>query len=108
MYFLSQDNDLNFINKIQSLYFYAPWMPYHKKMMIMIDKIEKKYTNIEFTAIDVDFFKNLCKRFEIKSIPTILIFYNGKELKRINGLILTSAFKSVFVDICESIGEYNE
>lgn len=108
MYFLSQDNDLKFTNKIQSFYFYASWMPYHKKMLNMINKIEKKYLNVEFIGIDVDFFKNLCKRFEIKSIPTIIIFYNGKELKKINGLILTSAFRSVFVDIFKSVGEYNE
>ena len=108
MIFLNQDKDIIFTNKIQSLYFYASWMPYHKRMMVMIDKIEQKYKNIEFIAIDVDFFKNLCKRFKIESIPTVVIFLNGKELNRINGLPLTSAFKTTFVDICKNIGDFNE
>lgn len=101
------DEDSFCLNKIQVLYFYASWMPYHKKMITMIDKMEQKY-KYQYIAVDVDFFKSLCKRFNITSIPTVLIFNNGKELKRINGLVLTSAFKSVFVDICDSIGDINE
>lgn len=104
MKFLNQDSDILITNQIQSLYFYASWMPYHKKMLYMITKMEEKYKNIEFIAIDVDFFKSLCKRFEIESIPTITILNNGKEIKRINGLVLMSAFKTVFTDICV-IGE---
>jgi thioredoxin-like negative regulator of GroEL len=74
-------------------------MPYHKKMMIMIDKMENKYKDISFLAVDVDNFKILCKRFNIESIPTVLIMDDGKEIKRINCLVMTSAFKSAFDDI---------
>ena len=84
---------------IQALYFYASWLPFHKKFLIMIDKIEKKHNNIIFSAIDTDQFKSQCKRFLITSIPTIIILKDGKEIKRIIGLILTSAFKSAFADI---------
>jgi len=102
MLFITHENELNSKNKIQPLYFYSSWMPYHKKMLIMIDKIEQKYKSINFLSIDVDGFKGLCKRFNIESIPTIIIMDNGKEIKRIEGLVMTSAFKSVFVDICNS------
>jgi thioredoxin 1 len=102
MLFITHENELNSKDKIHPLYFYSSWMPYHKKMLIMIDKIEQKYKDINFKAIDVDHFKNLCKRFNIDSIPTIVILDNGKEIKRIEGLVMTSAFRSVFVDICNS------
>jgi thiol-disulfide isomerase/thioredoxin len=69
-------------------------------MMIMKDKIEEKYPEVKFIAIDVDYFKNLCLRFGIESIPNIIVFKDGKECKRIAGLVLTSAFKSAFGDIC--------
>jgi thioredoxin 1 len=104
MIYLIKEEDIIF-NKINVLYFYASWMPYHKKMLIMIDKIEKKYNNIKFLAIDVDYYKNLCNRFNVFSVPTTIIFFNGNELKRIVGLVLTSAFKKVFADIYNSIGE---
>jgi thiol-disulfide isomerase/thioredoxin len=102
MLFITKEQEILTSVKIKALYFYATWMPFHKKMMIMIDKIEQKYKDIEFLAIDVDHFKGLCRRFNIESVPTVLIIDSGKEIKRINGLVMTSAFKSAFVDICNS------
>lgn len=102
MIFLTKESDFQLKEVKQSLYFYAPWMPFHKKMMVMLGKMEEKYKNIEFLAIDTDAFKTFCKRFDITSIPTILLMDNGKEKKRITGLVLTSALKSAFADICNS------
>lgn len=102
MKFLTQEEDFKIVPKIQSLYFYASWIPFHKRMLVMIGKMEDKYKNIEFTAIDTDHFKGLCKRFNIESIPTVLILKDGQELKRITGLVMTSAFRSAFADICNS------
>lgn len=99
MIFLTEESELILLPKIQGLYFYASWMPYHKKMLTMIEKIEAKYKDVDFFAIDVDFFKPFIKRFNIESIPTILILNDTKEIKRLNGLILTSVIKSAFADI---------
>ena len=87
---------------LQALYFYASWMPYHGKFLTMISKMEEKYKDISFFAVDVDAFKNQCTRFSVDSIPTVLVLKEGKEVKRINGLVLTSAFRSAFADICNS------
>ena len=99
MNFITNEEDLKLNNGIVCLYFYASWMPFHKKMIIMISKIEEKYKQIIFYAIDTDHFKNLCKKFEVSEIPTVIIKKDDKEINRINGLVLTSAFKSAFVDI---------
>lgn len=101
MFFITSEADLVLQDKIQSLYFYASWMPYHKKMLVMLGKMEEKYPNVDFIGIDVDFFKTFIKRFKIDSIPTVLLLNNGKEVKRLNGLVLTSAIKSTFADICK-------
>lgn len=108
MIFISKDEEIRLDDKILSLYFYAHWMPYHKKMLNMIDKIEEKYKDIIFVAIDVDCFAHLCKRFNVSSIPEILILDNGTEIKRINGLVLTSVLRSVFADICNSCNPNTE
>lgn len=102
MQFVTQEEDIQMDRPLQALYFYASWMPYHSKFLTMISKMEDKYKDISFFAIDVEAFKNQCKRFSIDSIPTVLILKGGKEVKRINGLTLTSAFKSAFADICTS------
>lgn len=108
MLFISKEEELKIDNKILSLYFYAHWMPYHKKMLTMISKIEEKHKEVSFLAIDVDHFKSLCKRFSVTSIPEVIILVGGEEIKRINGLVLTSAFKSVFADICNSCNPNTE
>ncbi len=98
MDFITSEEDIKIKDNIQAFYFYASWMPFHKKMMIMIDKVEKKH-KIEFQAIDTDTFIKQCKRFKIDQIPTVLILKNGLEIKRLTGMLMTSAFTSAFNDI---------
>jgi thioredoxin-like negative regulator of GroEL len=92
MIFLTFEEDLK-VSGMQVFYFYAPWMPWHKKMLIMIEKAEKKHT-VPFLAIDTDAFKSSVRRFGINQVPTMLILENGQELGRLEGLPLTSAFNN--------------
>ena len=101
MIFITEESDLDLNNNFTVLYFYASWMPYHKKMFHMFSKIEEKYKNTVFYAIDVDNFKKNCKRFDVIEIPTIIIRDSDKEIKRSVGLILNSAFNKMFADICK-------
>lgn len=96
-----KESDIHINDEVGALYFYSTWLPYHKKMIIMISKMEEKY-NLDFKSIDVDNFPSLCKRFSVNQVPTVLVFNYGKEIKRIEGLVLTSAFKSAFADICNN------
>lgn len=102
MIFCTQESDLKFETKIVSLYFYASRIPYHNKIISIIEKVKVKYKDISFFAIDADYFKGLCKRFDITSVPEVVILVDGKDIKRINGLILPSVFSSVFGDIYNS------
>lgn len=101
MIYITSENELNLNYQVVCIYFYATWMPFHKKMAAMIEKIEQKY-KVVFYAVDVDFFKSICKRYKIESIPTIIINHNNKEKERVNGVILTSVLKSIFADIFNS------
>lgn len=92
------ENDLHFTDEFTALYFYSLWMPENKHMNNMISKMESTY-NIKFIAINVDNYKNTCVRFNIKNIPTILIFNFNKEIDRIIGVPLTSGFKKRVSDI---------
>jgi thiol-disulfide isomerase/thioredoxin len=102
MIFITQEDELQFNTKC-IMYFYASWMPYHKKMMVMLDKMEEKY-KLPFYAINVDNFKSLCKRFLITSVPSVL-FFSPEGNKKISGLILTSALRSAFINF---VGDKNE
>jgi thiol-disulfide isomerase/thioredoxin len=99
--YLTKEDDLRLNHQFSCIYFYASWMPFHKRMSNLIIKLEEKYKDkdIVFYAIDVDFFKNLCKRFEVDAIPTIIINKDFKLVKKINGVVMYSALKKIFADI---------
>ncbi len=100
MIYLTAESNLENSKGITGIYFYAQWLILHKKMKIMVEKVELQNKNIKFYAVDIDSFPSLCKRFSIDSIPTIVITGDGgSELDRIDGMPLTSAFRKTFADI---------
>jgi thiol-disulfide isomerase/thioredoxin len=101
MIFITQEDEIR-LGKTQCIYFYASWMPFHQKMSLMLSLIEAKRKDIDFFAIDVDEFKNQCKRFNIETIPTIIVLKEGKEVKRLAGVVNTKVFIDIFADICTS------
>lgn len=103
MIFITSESEIQNSFGLTALYFYASWMPGHKKMCDMIEKVNQHYPGIKSIAIDIEYFKNQCIRFKIESIPTVIIFKDGgKEINRILGRPMLSAFKKVFGDICTS------
>lgn len=98
MIFLCDEKDFQ-LQGDQVIYFYASWMPFYTRMLNILDKMEEKYKTVNFYAIDVDNFKNLCIRFSIESVPQMLLFKQGKRKKDIKGIVLMSAVKHVFSDI---------
>ena len=99
MKYLISEEELNEPATYKVFYFYASWMIFSSKIIKMISSFEEKNNKYNFIAIDTDNYKNLCKAFNISSVPTFIIFVNGKEVKRFSGLILNSAFKSLLNDI---------
>lgn len=96
MKFVIDSSEIDFSHPNIVLYFYAPWMPYHKKMVCMLEKLEIKYNDLYFYAINVDLTKDLITRFNIGSIPEILLFKLNKLQKNVNGICLTKALNSIF------------
>ena len=98
MIFISSEDELQISEGLSVIYFYANWMPYHKKMIVMIDKVHERFPKLKVFAVNTDNFKNQCKRYSVKNIPAVLAFRDGVEIKRLTGCIMTSAFKKVFCD----------
>lgn len=98
MIYITDRNELNLKKSKLVLYFYAPWMMGHKRMLKMIQKVENKYP-FTFYAINVDIFPEIPKKLNVESIPTVLYLKRKKIKKTINGLVLTSAFVHVFAQL---------
>jgi thioredoxin-like negative regulator of GroEL len=111
MNFITHEEEFKINSGICAVYFYTPWLIYHKKMLTMIDKVKEKYQNISYIGADASQFKRISSMYEVDSVPTVIVFNNGKEINRINGVCLTSAFRAFFDDIYKKVkkaGEKND
>lgn len=52
----------------------------------MILELSKKHPANTFINIDADTFEEICEKYDIESVPTIVVLHAGKEQKRIVGL----------------------
>jgi len=109
MQFITDELELIYNSGIVAVYFYSQVMPLnHKKMISMIDKVSLKNKNIKFYAVDIDYHRTMIKRFGLQSVPTTIIFNNGKEIDKVVGACLTQPFEKVFKDINNKYGDLNE
>ena len=59
--------------------FYANWCGPCKMIAPELEKVE---SNIKVIKVDVDEFEELARTYGVMSIPTLILFEEGKELKR--------------------------
>ena len=65
--------------------FYADWCGPCKMMTPVFQELEKSFNNIKFCKINVDECSALAERFGVMSIPTFILFENGKAVKQMTG-----------------------
>ena len=73
-------------NKTIIVDFYADWCSPCKMMSPIIDNIAEETDNINVAKLNVDEEEKIATQYNIMSIPTILIFKEGKEIKRFVGV----------------------
>lgn len=85
---LNSDNFTQFISKGVSLVdFWAGWCRPCKVLAPIINDIAEKESDIvKVGKVDVDKEQNLAQKYQIRSIPTMIIFKDGKEVKRLVGI----------------------
>jgi thioredoxin 1 len=66
------------------LYFTAEWCNPCKRVRPIAEELDRDGI-IKFQYVDADDNFDLCRKFEIKAIPTFILIEDGKEVRRING-----------------------
>lgn len=66
--------------------FFATWCGPCKMLGLVIEKFNKKNI-IPIIKVDVDEAQELSNKYKIFSVPTLIIFDGGKEVKRISGFM---------------------
>lgn len=78
------------------LKFYADWYAPCRAMNKIIERIAERFDHqISIVTIDIDTYKQISSLFDIKHIPTLIFFKNGKEVMRANILSEQEMIKSI-------------
>ena len=79
---LESENEFNKLIKGRVLVdFYADWCGPCKRLAPLLEELE----GIDIIKVNVDMFDNLSRSYGIMSIPTLILFESGKEIKKIIG-----------------------
>ena len=76
--------------------FYADWCGPCKMMSPIVDEIADERTDVTVAKVNVDESSELASRFGVVSIPTLIIFKDGKEAGRIIGFKPKAAILAEF------------
>lgn len=81
---LTNENFKELIKEKVLVDFYANWCGPCK---MIAPELEKANGSIKVIKVDVDEFEDLAREYGVMSIPTLVLFDNGKEAKRTVGFI---------------------
>lgn len=80
--------------------FWAAWCGPCKMAAPIIDKVAEEYSGkIRAGKVDIDECRGIAVKFAIESIPTVVIFKDGQEVKRVIGV-------HSFDDYCDLIDSF--
>ena len=74
-------------NEFTLVDFWAEWCGPCKSMHPVFTRLCKKYVNIKFARVNVDNNQNIAMRFGIQSIPTFVMFKDGKSIDKMVGAV---------------------
>ncbi|MES2121869.1 MAG: thioredoxin [Chlamydiota bacterium] len=81
--------------------FYADWCGPCRMMTPVLDKVSKEVQGKATIAkIDIDAAQQVAAQFQVTSIPTLILFKEGKEVGRLVGLRDAAAVKEFIEGSC--------
>ncbi|MBU0647015.1 thioredoxin [Patescibacteria group bacterium] len=74
-------------NKVVLVDFSAPWCGPCRLLSPIIDELIEEYKNkdVKIGKVNIDESQNITEKYGIMSVPTIILFKNGKTVEQING-----------------------
>ena len=93
-------NDKNFEDEVINsdipvlVDFWAEWCMPCRMIAPIVDELAKEYTNkMKFVSVDVDANPDTAMKYNIRSIPALIVFKNGVPIDQIVGAVPKSALQ---------------
>ena len=83
----SNFDDALFKNKLMLVDFWAEWCGPCKSMHPIFSRMAKKYSHVRFARVNVDDSQNIATKFNVQSIPTFIMFNDGKVAQQMVGAV---------------------
>ena len=74
--------------------FWAPWCGPCTSFTPIFSEVAKHETSAHFVKVDTEAQQQLGTQYSIRSIPTLMVFKNGKMVDMVNGALPKSQFES--------------
>ena len=95
---LESENEFNELIKGRVLVdFYADWCGPCKMLAMEIEKAASEI-DIDIVKVNVDEEEDIARRYGVMSIPTLILFENGQELKKTIGFMPKDKIKEFIED----------
>ena len=73
--------------------FWAKWCGPCKMIAPVVEEISNEVTDAKFIKVDVDENENLANKYDIMSIPTLVVFKNGEPVETLVGFMPKDSLK---------------
>lgn len=87
------------MSDINALKFGATWCAPCKLIEPKLEKMKEEFPQVQFRKIDVDDEYEMAEKYQIKSVPTVILLKDGLEVFRITGATLITPLRKAFSDL---------
>jgi len=79
--------------------FYATWCGPCKMLSPIMEKVKDKFTDVSFQDVNIDEQFEVAQKYYVRSVPTVIIEKDGKEIQRFAGLQSEMAYSNAINEL---------
>lgn len=79
--------------------FYATWCGPCKMLTPIMEQVKTKFTDVSFQDVNIDEQFEIAQKYYVRSVPTVIIEKDGKEVQRFAGLQSEMAYSNALNEL---------